>query len=130
MTFLELYLLSRLDGLQVLFRVGAVVSVAIFVVCCFIVFCKWLDAYREAEEAKIKKVVRNGLPKLAILLGIPMLICVLGSVATPSFKEALTFLGVDYATHNERIGNNVDKTMQVFENFIDAKLKQVKEEGE
>ena len=126
MDFWTLYALSRLDGIKGIFT-GCLAFWVIFVVICGIVlFATWCDGSRRQQGA-VEENVKNKWFKMLCWAIIPTIFFIILTILTPTFKQALVFAGVDYISNNERVAENVDKTLQVFESIVDKKLKALEE---
>lgn len=121
MSFWTLYWLSRLDGfkeLLVFFSVVGGIILAVSVIFFFLAD----GGSNDKEEVTVHRISRLGM-----CVFIPVfIISISGQVLIPTFKQALMFMGIDYVTHNERVLENTDKAIDVFEAYIDQKLNQIK----
>lgn len=122
MSFWTLYWLSRLDGLKGL-SIAFAVMLGASICVVFFVWSITKEPYLSKREERVHKQI---LKWLYLIIPIFML-SIVSSVLTPTFKQALTFMGIDYVTHNERVLENTDKAIDVFEAYIDKKLNQLEE---
>ena len=129
MSFWTLYFLSRLDSLKDMFSGLGVVSgiVAVIAVVVYVIFKADPSLRPYCSEAG--KYIEHGFEKLArkaspFLIGFCFL-CIVGWVFTPTFKETLAFISVDYITHNERVIENGEKLLDLVEDVIDDKLQAI-----
>ena len=119
MSFWTLYWLSRLDGLKYFFLVGGWIAVAMLGFG-IIVLCATSDPYFEGEKIA-RKLVKKSFKSVLLVSIVGIFI----GTMVPTFKEAIVFMGIDYVTHNERVLENTDKAIDVFESYIDQKLNQL-----
>lgn len=122
MSFWTLYWLSRLDGIKEFSIALAVVSGTCFVVMMFMWFFT-----KGPYMGQMEKKIHEGIPKTFYFIIPIFILSLLVSILTPTYKQALAFMGIDYVTHNERVIENTDKALDVFESYIDQKLNQMKE---
>ena len=116
MSFWTLYWLSRLD---MVIQLGVGMTIMGFIAIVFAVLgITFGKIHEEKEVLRVSKIV--------LYAAIPIVVIgVLVQGLVPTYKQALTFMGVDYVTHNERVLENTDKAIDVFESYIDQKLNQL-----
>lgn len=104
----EIYWITRLDSLQVLF----IMMIAVPSIILFIYFLSWLDEGIDSMKSAFKHI----LP--FIFVGI------LGLVFVPNKQDALLILGVggtiDYINKNEAIKEIPDKCIKALDAWVES----------
>ncbi|MHA2248631.1 MAG: hypothetical protein ACXADY_27045 [Candidatus Hodarchaeales archaeon] len=109
MDWWQVYLITRLDAICELL-IPFIIFAGMGTMICTLVVVLEPDHWGK---------YRNRL----LIAPIILLISLLGGAFIPTTKDALLIIGVDAATHNERIEKNVEKTLDYFEKVLDEKLK-------
>lgn len=123
----ELYLISRLEIILMIFIIGCF----IFGICSIVTISNYyINVCRSLEEDSnyIEKLKSNlkFLKKLAKTSCIVFAICLLGVIVTPSTKEAYIIWGVggtiDYLKQNKDAKQIPDKCVKALNCFLDREI--------
>ena len=125
----ELYLISRLGIILMIFIIGCIISGMCSIVTISNYYGdnnNYINVCRSLEEDSnyIEKLKSNlkFLKKLAMTSCIVFAICLLGIIVTPSTKEAYIICTIDYLKQNKDAKQIPDKYVKALNCFLDREI--------